>query len=353
MSDVDEFRTAYVDVDEWRDVPVRHRYVHVGSRSRDRFSIYLPPDEQYGGRFFQHVTPVPDSEHLAQSATVKRTRSGSRSPAGRTSWRATARASPACRGPRWTEDRGLSLPMPPRPALAVIAVAMYGEHRPYGYLYGGSGGGFRTIGAAENIRRLDGSCPTSSAQRWRSPTCSRSACTPNDCSATTSTGSSTPSSPAARRPVRGARRRRARRGRGHQDRSRPVVVRPPDHGMQLFRSVGAVVMADPSYFEAFWTEPATSATNGHPHCSVRLRHRCEVAATISRRRRSSWASTSEHSRVKPTVESIRRGEVPRASFVRPRGRTAHQRSRTGGAGGRADRQQRGSGRLKLARRRWR
>ena len=32
----------------------------------------------------------------------------------------------------------------------VVAAELYGQHRPYGYLYGGSGGGYRTIGSCEN-----------------------------------------------------------------------------------------------------------------------------------------------------------------------------------------------------------
>ena len=49
------------------DAPVRHRYVHGGFKGTDtRFSFYLPPKEQYQGRFFQHITPAPDSENLAQ-----------------------------------------------------------------------------------------------------------------------------------------------------------------------------------------------------------------------------------------------------------------------------------------------
>ena len=37
---------------------------------------------------------------------------------------------------------------------------MYGPHRPYGYAYGGSGGGFRTIGSIENTTGVwDGVVP--------------------------------------------------------------------------------------------------------------------------------------------------------------------------------------------------
>lgn len=42
----------------------------------------------------------------------------------------------------------------------VIAAQLYGEHRPFGYLFGGSGGSYQTIGAAENTRGVwDGFVP--------------------------------------------------------------------------------------------------------------------------------------------------------------------------------------------------
>lgn len=46
----------YIDVDEWRDRPRRHRYVHGGFEGTHlRFSFYLPPAERYEGRFFQYL----------------------------------------------------------------------------------------------------------------------------------------------------------------------------------------------------------------------------------------------------------------------------------------------------------
>ena len=52
------FKEPYIDIDEWRDKPVRHRYVHGGFKGTNaRFSFYYPPKEQYEGRFFQYVTP--------------------------------------------------------------------------------------------------------------------------------------------------------------------------------------------------------------------------------------------------------------------------------------------------------
>jgi len=65
------FAQPYTDVDEWRDTPVRHRYVHGGFKGAEtRFSFYFPPAAQYQRRFFQHITPVPDNENLAQRAPL-------------------------------------------------------------------------------------------------------------------------------------------------------------------------------------------------------------------------------------------------------------------------------------------
>ncbi|MFW9995557.1 MAG: hypothetical protein ACFFD4_26200 [Candidatus Odinarchaeota archaeon] len=62
------FTEPYVDIDEWRDEPVRHRYVHGGFKgTQARFSIYFPPKEQYGGRFFQYIMPISGNENPAQA----------------------------------------------------------------------------------------------------------------------------------------------------------------------------------------------------------------------------------------------------------------------------------------------
>src|SRR5439155_20495636 len=53
----------YIDVDEWRDKPLRHRYVQGGFTGTEaKFLILFPPKEQYQGRFFQHNTAIPTSE---------------------------------------------------------------------------------------------------------------------------------------------------------------------------------------------------------------------------------------------------------------------------------------------------
>jgi hypothetical protein len=165
--DVDPlFAQPYVDVDEWRDTPVRHRYVHGGFKGTDtRFSFYLPPREQYEGRFFQHITPVPDNENLAQAMPAgEYNKIGSAIAAGAYFIETNgggaidlAKGSLAIADPTITAYRANAA------AAAYsrkIATRMYGGKRPYGYAYGGSGGGFRTIGSIENTTGVwDGVVP--------------------------------------------------------------------------------------------------------------------------------------------------------------------------------------------------
>ena len=160
------FAQPYIDIDEWRDGPVRHRYVHGGFKGTDtRFSFYLPPKEQYQGRFFQHITPVPDSETLAQLMPPGGfNKIGSTIAAGAYFVETNgggkidlARGSLALADPTITAYRANAA------AAAYsrkVALEMYGGKRPYGYAYGGSGGGYRTIGSIENTRGVwDGVVP--------------------------------------------------------------------------------------------------------------------------------------------------------------------------------------------------
>jgi hypothetical protein len=155
------FKEPYVDIDEVRDTPVRHHYVHGGFKGTDtRFSFYFPEKNQYQGRFFQHITPVPDNENLAQKVGtaeenkigftfasdayfVETNGGGAQNMAAAggtiTAYRANAAAAQYSR---------------------VVAAKIYGPHRPYGYAYGGSGGGYRTIGSIENTNGVwDGVVP--------------------------------------------------------------------------------------------------------------------------------------------------------------------------------------------------
>ncbi|MCP5401433.1 MAG: hypothetical protein H6917_03480 [Novosphingobium sp.] len=159
------FAAPYVDVDEWRDTPVRHRYVHGGFRGTDtRFSVYLPPSGQYEGRFFQYITPVPDSENLAQGDFAPEEDKIAFSIASGAYFLETNGGGNAYVGHRGaTGDSSVSGYRAQAAAARysrALAQQMYGPHRTYGYAYGGSGGAYRTLGAVENTRGVwDGSVP--------------------------------------------------------------------------------------------------------------------------------------------------------------------------------------------------
>ena len=158
----EHFTKPYVDLDEWRDDPVAHRYVHGGFVGTEtRFSIYLPPAEQYEGRFFQHITPVPDSEHLAQTARGEQDKIGFSIASG--GYFLETNGGGLVAGPGSDADPTIGAYRANAAAATysrVVAAEMYGEHRPFGYVYGGSGGGYRTIGCAENTTGVwDGFVP--------------------------------------------------------------------------------------------------------------------------------------------------------------------------------------------------
>jgi hypothetical protein len=153
------FKEPYVDVDQWRDAPVRHTYVHGGFKGTDaRFSIYFPPKVQYRGRFFQYVTPTPIDESegttgsgtgdqlgfsVASGAYLVVTNEGGMASMMRDTTLAAYRVNSAA-----------------AQYSRVLAAQMYGAHRTYGYAFGGSGGAYRTIGGFENTQGVwDGVVP--------------------------------------------------------------------------------------------------------------------------------------------------------------------------------------------------
>ena len=157
------FNDPYVEVDELRQAPVPHRYVHGGFRGTDaRFSFYFPPAEHYEGRFHHNTYPLATSADvgpfpiafdvatgdigftLDSGAYYVQTNNGSafsRTAADPTiaAYRVNAAAAKYSR---------------------IVAAELYGAHRPFGYLYGGSGGAYQTIGAAEHTEGVwDGFMP--------------------------------------------------------------------------------------------------------------------------------------------------------------------------------------------------
>jgi hypothetical protein len=159
------FKEIFVDVDEWRDEPVRHHYVHGGFKDTDaRFSIYFPPEDKYQGRFFQYILPVTGNEHAVtkpeypdpsysigfavdSGAYLVETNGGKVDflPTDDPSislWRTSAAVAEHSR------------------ILANQYYPKFGNHRPYGYAWGGSGGAFKTIACIESTDHVwDGVVP--------------------------------------------------------------------------------------------------------------------------------------------------------------------------------------------------
>lgn len=157
------FSDPFIDVDEWRNKPVRHRYIHGGFKGTEtRFSLYFPPEAKYEGRFYQYITPFPDSENLSQGAEGESDKIGFS----------------IASGAYFIETNGggridLTNPRASDPTIGayranaasaqfsrVVAMELYGRGRPYGYTFGGSGGAYRTVGGIENTEGVwDGAVP--------------------------------------------------------------------------------------------------------------------------------------------------------------------------------------------------
>ncbi|WP_337102480.1 Tat pathway signal sequence domain protein [Paenibacillus sp. YIM B09110] len=122
--------------------PVPHHKVSGHFEGTDKkFTFYLPPKSQFKGRFFQLVYPLQD-----QNATDVNVSFGADSGAytvqtnGGGGYRVDAAAAKFSK---------------------TVAAKYYGwSGRIYGYIYGGSGGSFQTIGALEGTNRVwDGAVP--------------------------------------------------------------------------------------------------------------------------------------------------------------------------------------------------
>lgn len=151
------FGKPFIDVDEWREEPQRHRYVHGGFEDTDtRFSFYFPPAEDYGDRFIhllggggggtEHSARVPSGTWGAIDMAFAFGAYLVESNQGHTG---------NLRGLKG--DRTVLLYRANREVALFarcVAEEMYGAEPAHGYLYGGSGGGMRTIQGLENTSGL-------------------------------------------------------------------------------------------------------------------------------------------------------------------------------------------------------
>ena len=148
------FSEPFIDVDEWRDQPVRHRYVHGGFHgTKLLFSIYFPPKEQYQGRFFQPLAATSGSENAAPMAMFQASGIGFAADSG-------GYLVESNQGSRDMFGGSYEANAAVAQYSRKLAAEMYGPHRTFGYVYGGSGGAFKTLGCVENTKGVwDGSIP--------------------------------------------------------------------------------------------------------------------------------------------------------------------------------------------------
>jgi hypothetical protein len=148
-----KYQHPYIEVNEWRTEPVPHRYVRGGFTGTDaKFSFYFPPADRYGGRFFHNTYPMATTSDIGPFPIQFEVAVGN---LGFT----------IDSGAYYVQTNlgGSDRAPPADPAIAAyrvnaaaakysreVARGLYGDHRPYGYLFGGSGGAYQTVGAAEN-----------------------------------------------------------------------------------------------------------------------------------------------------------------------------------------------------------
>jgi hypothetical protein len=165
LEDDPYFGAPFIDMDEWRDRPRRHRYIHGGFEGTETlFAFYFPTDEEYRGRLVHMLQGgTGGSEHTAYQSVLGETdmidfaaqcgafyvesNQGHVDISGEymkmdptiTSWRASAQTARYARK---------------------LAAEIYGEAPHHAYLLGGSGGGLRAVVCMENTDGVwDGGVP--------------------------------------------------------------------------------------------------------------------------------------------------------------------------------------------------
>lgn len=158
------FKKPFIDIDEWREKPVKHRYIHGGFEGTEtRFSFYFPLQEQYKGRFFQYITPFPDSENLAQDNIGEDNMLGFPISNGAYFIETNGGGKVDFAKPSFNNDPTIGAYRANAASASfsrIVAMKIMGGSRPFGYAFGGSGGAYRTIGSIENTEGVwDGVVP--------------------------------------------------------------------------------------------------------------------------------------------------------------------------------------------------
>lgn len=161
------FQDLYIDVKEDRERHlsdgrmVPYLYVHGGFSSKEvKFSWCFPRKESFAGRFYQYLSPFPGPDEemvsltkdgeddeiafcLTHGAYFIESNMGSAQAFG-------SQADPTI---LWKSSAAVA------EASRTFAMELYGCKRPFGYVYGGSGGAYKSIACIENTNAWDGAVP--------------------------------------------------------------------------------------------------------------------------------------------------------------------------------------------------
>lgn len=161
------YSKPYIDMDEERErvlsdgTRLPYRYMHGGFQNTNlKFSFCFPPKETYTGRFFQYLSPFPGPDEEMASLN----KSGEDdviafSLQNGAYYVESNMGSKAMFGPSATPTSLYETSAAAAEYSRVKAQEIYGCGRPYGYVFGGSGGGYKTMACIENTNAWDGAAP--------------------------------------------------------------------------------------------------------------------------------------------------------------------------------------------------
>ncbi len=161
------YQKPYIDADEMRerDLPdggrIPFRYVHGGFEGTNaKFVFCFPEKEQYQGRFYQYLCPFPGpDEEVASLARSGEDDTIAFCLVNGAYFIETNMESAAAFGGHAHPHRIWQSSAAAAEYSREVAKEYYGCGRPFGYVFGGSGGGYKTIACIENTNAWDGACP--------------------------------------------------------------------------------------------------------------------------------------------------------------------------------------------------
>lgn len=150
----EQFQKPYIDIEEWRNTDVGYYYVHGGFEGTEvKFSFYFPKKEHYKGRFYHFMAPVQSHEDTSQGLMGEENKIANAITNG-AYFVESNMGGPSSMGPYIYQSSAAVAEYSRE-----VARRIFGEHRPFGYIYGGSGGGFKATSCFENTDTWDGAVP--------------------------------------------------------------------------------------------------------------------------------------------------------------------------------------------------